>query len=278
MSAPAPPCRLSGIVVCRNEARRIEACLESLAFCDEVVVVDSGSTDGTPELARAKGARVVTRPFHNINDQKDHARTLARGTWVLNLDADEVVTPELRAEVEALVARGGDPGIAAYLIPFRNHFRTAWVRRSGYYPDPHVRLLKRDAARWDVTAPVHDLVLADGAIGRLTGHVDHHSFESIAHFVEKSSRYADAFARAAHAKGRRSGPGTIALHTIGRFFRAYVLKLGVLEGALGLVISGLQAYEVFQKYVRLWELQRFGPPPERAPTAPAIGEGARGER
>jgi glycosyltransferase involved in cell wall biosynthesis len=265
--------RLSGVVVCRNEARRIEACLDSLAFCDELVVVDSGSTDGTPELARARGARVVTRPFRNINDQKDHARALARAPWVLNLDADEVVTPDLRAEVEALVARGGDPGVGAYLIPFRNHFRTAWVRRCGYYPDPHVRLLKRDAARWDVDAPVHDRVLVEGATGRLAGHVDHFSFESIGHFVEKSSRYADAFARAAHAAGRRSGPGTIALHTLGRFFRAYVLKLGVLEGALGLVIAGLQAYEVFQKYVRLWELGRFGAPADR-PAAPGADRGA----
>lgn len=253
MSGP----KLSGMIVCFNEARRIGACVDSLAFCDEIVAIDSGSTDGTVELLEQRGVRVIARPWGGMNDQKDFGRDAARGDWVLNLDADEVATAELAREVRALVDRGGEDGTDAYLIPFRNHFRTVWVRRSGYYPDPHVRLVRRAKTRWDRTVPVHDLVHVEGRTGRLAGHVDHYSFESIDHFLRKSASYASVFARAAHAAGRRAGVSTIALHTAFRFFKSYVLKGGFLEGALGLTISGLQAYEVFQKYVRLWELSRF---------------------
>lgn len=243
------------MVICKNEARRIGACLQSLRFCDEVVVVDSGSTDGTVALAERFGARIFERPYTGQNDQKDFARAQCRGEWVLCLDADEVVTPELEFEIRSVVEQGSTQ--AGYLIPFRNHFRRQWVRRCGYYPDPHVRLVRRERARWDATVPVHDKVLLDGPLGRLSGHIDHYSFESIDHFVAKSSRYAEGFARDAYAKGKRVHLGTIWLHTVGRFVRAYLLKGGIWEGSLGLVISGLQAFEVFQKYVRLWELQRF---------------------
>jgi glycosyltransferase involved in cell wall biosynthesis len=243
------------MIVCQNEARRIAACVDSLAFCDEIVAVDSGSTDGTLEILEKRGVRVIRRAWGGMNDQKDFGREAAEGDWVLNLDADEVATPELAREIRAVIAR--DPGTDAYLIPFRNHFREAWVRRSGYYPDPHVRLVRRDRTRWDRTVPVHDRVLVEGNTGRLRGHIDHYSFESIDHFLKKSSSYASVFARAAHASGRRANVFTIGLHTAFRFFKSYVLKAGFLEGELGLTISGLQAYEVFQKYVRLWELSRF---------------------
>lgn len=254
--------RLSGLVVCKNERRRIGACLDSLAFCDELVVVDSGSTDGTLEEARARGARVFERPWRNVNDQKDFGRSEARGRWVFNLDADEVAPPDLARRVRRIADESTEATAAAYLIPFRNHFRGVWVRRGGYHPDPHVRLLDRARARWDVSQPVHDRVLVDGAVGRVEEHIDHYSFESVAHFLEKSGRYAAAFAVDAFASGRRAGLGTILFHTTGRFLKAYLLKAGFLEGALGLAISGLQAYEVFQKYVRLWELGRFGQSPD----------------
>jgi glycosyltransferase involved in cell wall biosynthesis len=248
--------RLSGLVIAKDEAARIRACLDSLAFCDEIVLVDSGSTDGTRDIARAAGAQVVERPFTSYNEQKEHGRTLVRGRWVLNLDADEVASPELQDEI-ALVLESA--GLAGYRIPFRNHFRGVWVRRSGYYPDRHLRLFQRDLARWDPAYPVHERLLVDGAVGRLEGHIDHYSFESISDFLDKSCRYAARFAERAHADGRRAGLFTIGAHTAARFFKAFVLEGGFLEGSLGLTISGLQAYEVFQKYARLWELGRFSP-------------------
>lgn len=251
--------RLSGMVICQDEAERIGACLDSLAFCDEVVVVDSGSTDGTLDIVRAKGARLFENPWAGMNGQKDFGRRQAKGRWVLNIDADEVVSPELAREVRA-IADAEQPPAAAYKIPFRNYFRDAWVRRCGYYPDPHIRLLRSDKARWDPTVPAHDKVLVDGEVGRLSGHVEHYSFSSLDDFLSKSRRYAAAFALTAYKKGRRATGGTVLVHTVMRFFKAFVLKAGFLDGTLGLVISGLQAYEVFQKYARLWELTRFGPP------------------
>jgi glycosyltransferase involved in cell wall biosynthesis len=259
--------RISGLVVCKNEADRIDACLRSLSFCDEIVVVDSGSTDDTVAIAQRHGARVIERPWKNANDQKEFGRQQAQGTWLVNLDADEVVSDALRDEILALVERGGDDGVDAYLAPFKNYFRTAWVRRCGYYPDPHVRFIRRAGARWDLETPVHDNVLADGATRMLKGHVEHHSFHSMEHYVDKSKAYAEGFARHAHAQGRRASAPTILLHTGWRFFRIYVLKGGFLEGALGLTIAGLQAFDVFRKYTRLWELGRF--PPEED-----VGEGA----
>ncbi|MBK6684855.1 MAG: glycosyltransferase family 2 protein [Deltaproteobacteria bacterium] len=263
MSDPADPeVALTGLVICHNEVGRIGACLASLEFCDEILVIDSGSTDGTLAIASQAGARIVQRPFLNFADQKDAGRALARGRWVLVIDADEVVSADLQQEVRSIADRGGEPGIDAYRMPFRNHFRDTWVRRAGYYPDPHVRLLRRDRAHFDPATPVHEKVRVQGGIGDLRGHVDHHSFVSLDHFLAKSSRYADRFARAAYAEGRRAGAVDIFLHTLGRFVRAYVVKGGFLEGTLGLVISGLQAYEVFQKYARLWELGRWGAPGE----------------
>jgi glycosyltransferase involved in cell wall biosynthesis len=255
--------RLSGMLVCQDEARRIEACLDALAFCDEIVAVDSGSTDGTLDILRARGVRVFQEPWRGMNGQKDFGRRQARGTWVLNVDADEVVSPALARQARA-VADGSDDGPVAFRVPFRNYFREQWVRRCGYWPDPHVRLVRRDRCRWDPTAPVHDRVLVEGAVGALTGHVDHYSFESLDDFLGKSRRYARVYAEVVHARGQRASAWTVASHTLFRFFKAYVLKAGFLDGGLGLVISGLQAYEVFQKYARLWELSRF-PGAEGAP-------------
>lgn len=252
------------MVICLNEARRIGDCLRSLAFCDEVVVIDSGSTDGTPAIIQQHGARLLTRPFVSWNDQKDFGREQATGPWVLNIDADEVVSEALAKEICARLEAGVDPSVGGFEIPFRNYLRSTWLRRAGFYPDPHLRLVRKDRARWDRGA-VHDRLVIDGRIERLSGHVDHYSFDSIADYLEKSNIYAEAFARHAHATGRRTGAVGIAWHALARFVRAYFLELGVLEGALGLIMSSLQAAGTFQKYARLWELQRFGAPELPAP-------------
>ena len=189
--AADPEVALTGLVICHNEVGRIGACLASLGFCDEILVLDSGSTDGTQAICAQAGARVVHRPFLNFADQKDAGRAMARGRWVLVIDADEVVSALLQQEVRAIADRGGEPGVDAYRMPFRNHFRDTWVRRAGYYPDPHVRLLRRDRAHFDPATPVHEKVRVQGTIGDLRGHVDHHSFVSLDHFLAKSSRYAD---------------------------------------------------------------------------------------
>lgn len=259
------------MVICLNEARRIGDCLRSLAFCDEVVVIDSGSTDGTQDLVRAAGARLITRPFVSWNDQKDFGRTQASHPWVLNVDADEVVTPELAREIDALLVAGVPARVGGYRFRFKNFLRDAWIKSCGFYPDPHVRLVRRDRAYWD-TQHVHDRLVVDGDIGTLRGHIEHYSFESLADYLEKSNIYAEAFARDAFARGRTSGVWAIATHTLARFLRSYLLHRGVLDGALGLTMAGLQAAGTFQKYVRLWEMQRFAGARALPPRTAALGD------
>lgn len=251
------------MVICLNEAARISDCLASLSFCDEVVVLDSGSTDGTVDLVRSAGATLIQRPFSSWNDQKEAGRLASSGEWVLNLDADEVVSPELRQEILDHLSQGIPEEIGGFSMPFRNRLRGEWIKSCGFYPDRHVRLVRRERARWDASA-VHDRLVVEGKIAELEGHVDHYSFESIADYLEKSNIYAEAFARDAIARGARSSTWKIFIHTFGRFVRSYFLRGGFLEGALGLTMAGLQAAGVFQKYVRLWEMQRF---PEARPEA-----------
>lgn len=248
--------RLSGLVIAQNEEQRIEACLDALSFCDERVVIDGGSTDRTRERAVAAGARVIERAFTTWNDQKEFGRGVCRGEWVLNVDADEIVGGELARQARA-VAEQPEPRHVAYRVTFRNYFREAWVRTCGYFPDRHVRLFRRAGARWDPSA-VHDRVVVDGSTGVLSGYIDHYSFRSLDHFLEKSRRYAAAGAAARYANGDRVSGFTILGRAVFRFFRAYLLQCGFLQGRLGLVIAGLQAQEVFQKYARQWELERFG--------------------
>jgi glycosyltransferase involved in cell wall biosynthesis len=266
---------LTGMVICLDEARRIGACLESLAFCDEILVIDSGSKDGTIEIVKKTGARLIERPFVSWNDQKDFGRRESKHDWVLNVDADEVVSKELAQEIQSEL-RTVAAEVAAFRIPFRNYLRDTWIKSCGFYPDPHVRLVRRDKTRWDTSA-VHDKLLVEGEVKELRGHIDHYSFESIQDYLEKSNIYAEAFAKDAISRGRTASAAKIVLHTLGRFFRSYFLRGGMFDGATGLVMSGLQAAGVFQKYVRLWEMQRF--PEARPKEIPAeLGDPWRAQR
>ncbi len=256
------PRLLSGMVICLNEEKRIADCLDSLSFCDEIVVVDSGSTDRTQEIVQQKGARLLIREFDSYNYQKDYARTECRGEWVLNIDADEVVSPDLAQEILANI-REAPEGIDGFTIPFKTHFRDLWVSSCGYYPDRHLRLARKEKAFWDGQIPVHDKVVLQGASKALQQPMLHYSFESLDDFLKKSAHYAQGFALAAHRRGKKSSVSQIFIHTCWRFFRAYLIQGGIKQGVLGLTIAGLQAYEVFQKYARLWEYNHFGVPPSR---------------
>ncbi len=260
--------QVTGMVICLDEAQRIEACLRSLSFCDELLVIDSGSTDGTQAIAARLGARIIERPFVSWNDQKDFGRRESKHPWVLNLDADEVVSEGLSAEIQARLAAGVSPGVGAFRFPFRNYLRDQWIKSCGFYPDPHVRLFRRDRSRFTAER-VHDALVVEGAIDELSGHVDHYSFASVRDYLEKSNIYAEAFARDAFARGRQVGAWDIAIHGLGRFLRSYLLEGGLAEGALGLTMAGLQAAGTFQKYVRLWEMNRFpeARPPAELPTS-----------
>lgn len=250
---------ISAMIICKNEERRIGDCLRSLDFCDEIVVVDSGSTDRTLDIVNEFPVRLFHREFKSWNDQKDFGRAQTTREWVLNIDADEVVSPKLRDELLQIAQNATPTSISGAKMPFRTHFRGRWVKTCGYYPDFHIRFIRKEDAFWDREA-VHDRVVVNGSIQTLSGHVEHHSFESVHDFIQKSCMYANAFAIRSHKAGKKSGLLSMAIRPLFRFTKAYIFQRGFTQGALGFMIAALQAYEVFQKYLRLWELNTFGAP------------------
>jgi glycosyltransferase involved in cell wall biosynthesis len=245
---------LSATIVALDEEERLPACLASLSFCDEVLVVDGGSRDRTRELAERAGARVLIRPFDDFARQHEFAREQAQGAWVLSIDADERATPELAAAARKAAA---EDAVAAYALPFRNHFRGIWLRHGGFHPDRHVRLFRRAACRYDPRRPVHEKLIVEGQIGRLDAPVLHYTWGSFAQLLAKTERYAETAAQALFAQGRRAGAFDLVARPLWRFLRAYLLRAGFLDGSAGAAMAMARAYEAYARYARLWELSRF---------------------
>jgi glycosyltransferase involved in cell wall biosynthesis len=245
---------ISAAIITHNEADRIEACLRSVAFCEEIVVVDSHSTDGTRELATALGARVIERDFPGFRSQKTFAVESCRNDWVLCLDADERVSDELRAEIERL-REGGFAGYAGWSIPRITDYFGRFLRHGNAYPDRLVRLFDRRRGGW-VGREIHENTRIEGRAGRLKGHLLHYSYRSLTDHEQRMQRYAQLMAEAMHASGRRAGLGAAIFHSWWRFVRGYVLRLGFLDGWRGLVFALVEAQYVRQKYVKLFLLGR----------------------
>lgn len=255
---------VTATVITLNEARHIEACLASLAWADEVIVVDSGSTDGTPDLARAAGARVIGREWPGYAAQKDFAAAQATHDWILSVDADERVTPELADEVRAAAARPGDR--VGFRVPRVTFHLGRWIRTTDWYPDYQLRLYDRRQASW-VRRRVHESVTARGPVGQLSRELQHYAYRDLAHHYETMQRYTTLAALQMQDEGRRTGATQLLLHPPAAFLRNYVLKRGVLDGVPGLIISAMNAHYVFMKFAKLWALQlapegNAGPPRE----------------
>ena len=248
----APQSALSAVLITRNAASLIEPCLESLAFADEIVVVDSGSTDGTDEIAARSGARVVRKEWLGFGRQKQFAVEQARNDWVLCLDADERVSAELAASIKAALAAPVSP---VYRMARRNRFLGRWLAHGEGYPDWITRLFHRRRARWS-DDPVHEHVIAQGPIGRLEGDLLHASAESIERYIAKQNRYTTLQADALHASGKRSSALAMAASPVARFLRFYVVKLGFLDGAAGFAHIAIGAFASFLKHAKLRALDR----------------------
>jgi glycosyltransferase involved in cell wall biosynthesis len=249
------PARLSAAVITFNEADRIADCLRSLSFCDEIVVVDAHSTDVTRDIAAAMGAKVIERDWPGYRSQKEFALRSAAHDWVLCLDADERVTPQLRVEIEQLRAEGF-PKHAGWTMPFALHYFGRFLRHGHTYPDRHLRLIDRRRGGWR-GKEIHEHLGVDGSVGRLRGDIEHFAYRNLKHQLVKLERYADLMAQELHARGARAGFGKIVLRPFWRFISGYVFKLGFLDGWRGLVHSLVVANYVRQKYLKLF-LQRRG--------------------
>lgn len=245
----AEPLPLSLVVITRDAADTLAACLASAAFAAEIVVVDSGSGDDTVEIARAHGARVIQNAWPGFGPQKNFAVAQANHDWVLCLDADERVSPALADAIRGRFAAGA-PTVAAYALARRNRFLGRWLSHGEGYPDWIVRLFDRRRARWTDDV-VHEHVVADGPVERLDGDLLHASAESIDDYVAKQNSYTTLQARQMHARGERASFARLALSPLARFLRFYVLKGGFLDGAAGFAHVSIGAFASFLKYAKL---------------------------
>jgi len=243
---------LSVTVITRDAARQLADCLASVAFADEIVVVDSGSTDDTVELARRCGARVLQHKWLGFGPQKQFAVEAASHDWVLCVDADERVSPGLR---EQIVSELKAPRGFVYAVPRRNRFLGRWLRHGEGYPDWSVRLFHRAHARWG-SEPVHEKVVSRSPVLKLSGDLLHDSAETLEKYLDKQNRYTSLQAEAMHAAGRRANALQLTISPFLRFFKYYVLRLGFLDGVPGLVHIAIGCMNSFNKYAKLKALER----------------------
>ena len=245
-----PKCSVT--IITLNEAEHIGAAIDSVAWADEIVVVDCGSADATIEIARAKGATVVHRDWSGWIDQKNFAAERAANDWIFSLDADERVPPPLAGEIRELLS--GEPPMRGYRVPRVTFHLGRWIRTTDFYPDYQTRLYDRRAARWRGKY-VHESVAVDGPVGRFRHDLEHYSFQDLRDHLDRVNRYTTLAARQMHESGRRAGLFDLVIHPPAAFLRNYLLRLGILDGTPGLIISVINTYSVFLKFAKLWELQ-----------------------
>jgi glycosyltransferase involved in cell wall biosynthesis len=246
--------KLSACLITLNEADRIEPCLAALAFCDEIVVVDAHSSDATRTIAARHGARVIERDWPGYRSQKQFATDAASNDWVLSVDADERVTPGLRAEIEALRA-SGFAAARGWTIPRLTEYFGRFLRHGNPWPERQIRLYDRRVARW-VGYEVHEKIAVDGPVGALRQPLEHYAYRSLDDQLSKLDRYARLMATQMHASGRRGGLAQVLLNPAWRLLRGLFIKLGILDGWRGWLFHIAEAGYVRRKYLRLWALSR----------------------
>jgi hypothetical protein len=255
MSGKMSEKQLVGVILAKNEAEHIEACIESLRWADEVVVFESGnSTDNTVKLAEKAGARVIQHPFEDFAKQRNAALRAVDGEWVLFVDADERVPDTLASEVRETLK---NPLHVGYWIPRHNYIFGKLTRHTGWYPDYQMRLLKRELAQYDPERKVHELViLADGGeAGTLENPLVHYNYRDLGHFIRTQRMYAKFDARILYEEGVRAKLRNFILQPIRQFKWRYFTLKGYRDGWHGLKLSVLMAWNEFDKY---WQLRQVG--------------------
>ncbi|MCZ6690428.1 MAG: glycosyltransferase family 2 protein [Planctomycetota bacterium] len=248
--------RLSACIITYNEERNIRACLESLRWADEIVVVDSGSEDRTREIAREWTDRVIENPWPGHIQQKNTAVDEARGDWILSLDADERCSTELAEGIRKVVG-ATDDGFAAYEVPRRLHYMGKWLRFGGWSPEYKVRLFKKGKARWGGVNP-HDRVEAAGPVGRLEGSLLHYSYLDLADQLRQTLSFTGISATELYERGHRASLMDLSVRPFWAFVQRYLMRWGILDGVPGLMMAANHSFCVFLKYARLWEMERSG--------------------
>jgi len=246
---------VAAVVICKNEEANIERCLASVAWADEIVVVDSGSTDRTVEIARRFTSRVHEVDWHGFGPQKNLALSFARRTWVFSLDADEWVPDALRAEIAERIREGS--GTSAWRMPRSSTFCGRVIRHSGWSPDYVTRLFRRGAARFSDDL-VHERLIVDGKVGTMRTALLHESYRTLDQVIAKMNLYSDLAARDMRSQGRRGSVGVALGKSLWAFVRTYLLRAGFLDGREGFLIAVATAESTFYRYAKLAYLARDG--------------------
>ena len=245
---------LSVVVITYNEEANIGRVLESVRLADEHIVLDCGSTDRTLEIARALGARTFTEKWKGYAAQKNSAIDKASGDWVLSLDADESVEPELMAEIRHVL--GHNPSVNGYYMPRKNYFLGRWIRHGGFYPDRKLRLFRRGLGRFG-ERPVHEVVEVDGPTATLNHALVHNAYPTLEGYIQHMNRYSSLGAEIAVAEGRGGfSLLNIVINPLATFLYNYFFRLGLLDGREGLLLHLYHSAYVSWKYAKAWELAR----------------------
>ncbi len=242
---------VSAIVICKDEANTIRACLDSVCWANEIVVVDSGSTDGTVAICREYTDRVYQLDWPGYGPQKNRALAHATGDWVLSIDADETVPPELFGEIHEAIRRPDAPD--AFRVPRLSSYCGNWIHHGGWSPDYVTRLFRRDRARFSDDL-VHERVLVEGGVGTLSVPLRHETFRTLADVLGKIDEYSTAGAEMAFRRGRRATLLTAVVHGAWAFLRTYLLRAGFLDGAAGFMLAVSNAEGTYYRYLKLREL------------------------
>lgn len=244
---------ISCVLITLNEEKNILDCLATLAWADEVVVLDGGSSDRTVALAQESGARVEGQRFHNFAQQKNRVLDLARGDWIFLVDADERVPQELVAEIKEAVKR---QDLAGFWIPRKNYIFGKWIKHGGWYPDYQMRLTQKGRADYDENRQVHEVVLLEGAAGHLKTPLIHYNYQTVSQFIEKQRKYTDMAVLDLYKDGVRAKVWSPLLQGWREFWRRFVTLEGLREGWRGFLLSVLMGYYEGKKYWRLGQLAK----------------------
>ena len=244
---------LSVTIITLNEERNLGRCLESVAFADEIIVLDSGSEDQTLPIAREFTNKVFQEPWQGFSRQKNLAQGKAQGPWIFNIDADERVTPALREEILSVLQNSSS--YAGFKIPRKNFFCGQWIRHGGWYPNYQIRLYQKDAGSF-AQREVHEQVEVKGKIGTLKAPLEHYTYDSISDYLKRMDRYSDLSARQYLQEGKKVSWPEILFRTKFTFFKMWLLQRGFLDGANGLVLAVLYSCYTFVKYSKLKEISK----------------------
>ncbi len=245
---------ISAFVICCNEEQKIRQCLESISWCDEVIVVDSGSTDKTLEICQELGVATHHQPWLGYVGQKRHALSLCRSEWILNIDADEVVSEELKNEILDLLVRDAQRQVAqnGFFLNRVVFFLNRWWRRGGWYPEYRLRLCRKSSTTWGGNEP-HEKAIVSGGTAYCTGELQHFSFSDLRDFIARSNTLSSNAIPSLVARGSRFSVIALTMRPLARFIKFYFIKRGFREGRAGLIVALLEASAVLAKYAKLWE-------------------------